>query len=397
MVYLLKGKALAQASKRRRQIVESDESSNNSSDNSVSSSDTATEETNTVATNDSTVTIFKDTVPLKTKRDEIVKGTLFNVDKSNVFTLVGREFTDLDNSAWKKGKKKISDCNIVISSQIPRILPPSKENLTNALSLFCSYWIVPNKLEIIVDIRSSDLYTVPLKDIVLKTDRQFIVELSQQKANIRDQDGIIHKERYYTTFCNTISRPKNKFLRQILVKFFQRYFDEESTKLMRNDLASKHKTMKAIAIYDRKNSAVPKLKDGNTVVTAICFSSEPKQPIVYIDYVATNENFARGSFAPMIMNTAQHCCILNYHKENVDTDTMKTFLNCIQPISGVYINYGFTMCILEEMRNPDHPHHCVYIHFDCKDWHKLGLPDSEQLLVIMCCDKIIPRLTNILN
>ena len=244
----MKGKSLPKNLKRKRRIIESDDSSDNSCDNSVSSSGTSTNETNTVATNDSTVTIFNDTVSLQKKRDVIVEGTIFNVDKSNVYALVGSELTNLDNRALKKGKKKISDCDIVVSSQIPRILPSGKENLTNALSLFCSYWIVPNKLEIIVDIRSSDVYTVPLKDIVIKTDRQFIVDLSQQKASIRDQDGIVHKDKYYTTFCNTISRPRNKFLRQILVKFFQRYFNEESTKLMRNDLASKDKTMKAIAI-----------------------------------------------------------------------------------------------------------------------------------------------------
>ena len=397
MVYLMKGKALSKGTKRKRNIEESDDPSVMSSDNSVFLSKTSPDESDTVATNDSTNNIFKDNVSLEKKRDEIIEGTLFINDKSNVYTLVGSDFNEVDKRAQKEGEKKISDSDIVISSQIPTILPSTKEPLTKALSLFCSYWIVPNTLEIIVDLRSSDFYTVPLKDVVIKTDRQFIVHLSQERASIRDQDGIVHKEKYYTAFCNTISRPRNKFLREILVKFFQRYFDEESTKLLKNDLASKNKTMKAIVIYDRKNSAVPKLRTENTIITAICFSNEPKQPILYIDYVATNENFVRGSFASMIMNTVQHCGILYYQHENITTEPMMTFLNCIPPLSDVYTNYGFTLCNLEEMRNPEHSLHCVYIHFECKDWHKIGHPDSEQPLVVMCCDKILPRWTNLLN
>ena len=65
MVYLMKGKSLPKNLKRKRQIVESDDSSDNSCDTSVSSSGTSTNETNTVATNDSAVTIFNNTVSLQ--------------------------------------------------------------------------------------------------------------------------------------------------------------------------------------------------------------------------------------------------------------------------------------------------------------------------------------------
>lgn len=62
MVYLMKGKALSKGTKRKRNIEESDDPSVMSSDNSVSLSKTSQDESDTVATNDSTNNIFKDNV-----------------------------------------------------------------------------------------------------------------------------------------------------------------------------------------------------------------------------------------------------------------------------------------------------------------------------------------------
>ena len=397
MVYLVSAKALARGTKRKGNFEHSSSSSSSSSDTSDESSTASKNDLNKADVNTNDTSIFQKSTCLKKKREEFINGELFKEDKSKLYSLIGEEFDKLENRSQNGGKKKISNYDIAKSSQIPTILPPKKEILTKSLSLFCSHWIVPNNLEIIVDIRSSDMYTVPLKDVVLKTDRQYILELSQQKATFDNQDGIVHKQKFYATFCNTISRPRNKFLRELLVKFYKRYFNEESTKILKTDIGSNSKTMKSIIIYDRKTNAVPKILTDSTIVSAVCFSNEPNKPILYIDYVATNEQYVRGSFAPMIMNTAQHCGILYFQQQNIDTNPMVTFLNCIKPLSGVYMNYGFTLCNLEEMRNPENPFHCVYIHFECKEWHIIGRPDSEQSLVIMCCNEIIPRWTNLLN
>ena len=331
------------------------------------------------------------------RRDYYIESNTYKSEKQQLFNHLHYYYERLEKRSQLNNNNKVSNGCMLTSSCVSKQLPQTTQQYTSSMSLFSSYWVSPNKLDIITDTRSSDIYIVPLEMVVMKEDRTFITNLSKQKSPNNIQDGYIHDQKYYCCFVSSLSQPRNKFVRIMLSRFFKRYFDQNSVKIMEEDLKMKQKNMQAIIVFDRDSSNIPKLSSANAIVSAIVFSFETTKPIIYIDYVATHEHYLRGSFATMLMNLSQNCCLANYEKIKLNVSNLTTCINCIKELAIVYSRYGFEMKNLEEMSTEADNYHCVYKHFDAEAWHNMEKDYNHQCMEIMFHNGIVPRWINYLR
>ena len=300
---------------------------------------------------------------IREKRDNIITLNLFNVDKSNVFQELNFEFLQLEDQSKEGISQKISSGRIKQSSGIPTVMPAVKPVFNEEVLDFFGYWVKPNELDCILDLRSSLLYTVPLKTIILKDDRSFLVNLSNEFTSTKLNEGNKHMYRYYVTACPNLRNLRNKFLRELIIAFFEKYFTEESTSLLGRELSYRDNNMNAIIVFDRKQQAIPKLSTCNSIIHTTLFSTERKIAAIYIDYIATQENFTRGSFATTIINTAQQLCLMKFKHFDIDCNEIKTYINCRPFLQPIYLRYGFVLCVINDLKEEDHCEHHVYNHF----------------------------------
>ena len=156
--------------------------------------------------------------------------------------------------------------------------------------------------------------------------------------------------------------------------------------------------MHALIIFDRRNQRTPKLGTTPIPIVAICiFSHGQKLRNIYIDYISVSNKFVRGGIATMLMNTAQHCCKCWFDDNQVDESEFTTYVNCIISLNCVYERYGFEVCNLDELSSQHNDNHCVYQHFDAKEWHKHGVPNETQSMNILSRRKFVYRWTNIIE
>ena len=285
----------------------------------------------------------KPTLTTEEKRDQIAYGDIFTVEKARVIKKLQDAYDQLEKRVNAISKKRglsgeqclarnaVDQGSLVKSSQTPLVLPFTDDRPLKDLHRFCSFWITPNALEIVTDSRSQDIYMVPLNKIVLGSDRHYIVELSKEKADLTSHDSNIIKWRYMVLFCEALNRPYNKFIRTMLVSFFGKKFDNNSRKLFNEDLENASKSLNCIIVFDRKKQAIPKLRESTSIVSAVCFSLEDNSPQMYIDYVATNSNFVRGSFASVLINVAQLFGFKKLSLRNGNAE-VSTYIVCIHEL-----------------------------------------------------------------
>ena len=334
---------------------------------------------------------------IRDKRDNIISLNLFNLDKSNVYQELNFEFLQLEDQSKEGISQKICAGRIKQSLGIPTVLPTVKQVLNEEILDFFGYWVKPNGLDCILDLRSSLLYTVPLRTLILKDDRSFLVNLSNELTSTKLIESNKHRYRYYVTACPSLRNLRNKFLRELIIAFFETYFTEESTRLLASELSHRNNNMNAIIVFDRKQQAIPKLSTSNSIIHTILFSTERKLATIYIDYIATQENFTRGSFATTMINTAQQLCLEKFKHFDIDCHQIKTYLNCRPFLQPIYSRYGFELCDINVLKECDHSEHHVYDHFDVQSWHTLENTNLDQSMIIMRLDGIISRWVNYLS
>ena len=333
------------------------------------------------------------------KRDDFISSKSLTMERKSVKKHLNEDFIAIEKRLKATHHKKVSDSPVQESSFLPLVIagedPPYSESMQN----FCNHWILNNRLnEVISDPRSADIYSVPLKEVVYKFDRTYISNLSAQRVSGEKRDGDIHPFQYYVLFCASIAKQRNVSIRNLLIKFMERYFKPHSQDIMEKDIANRDKNMHSIIIYDKGSVLVPALKDEAMIICAVIFSIDPDHPFIYIDYVSTHINFCRGGFASMIINLAQHVALSKLRSQKVTDDSqVATFINCIPVLTDVYSKYGFKNMKLEDMCKLEHKYHSVFKHFDGQSWYESSKQDEDLKMAIMCTDKCIPRWTNYLS
>ena len=336
---------------------------------------------------------------IKKKRDGFSQTNMFPSEMAVLYQLLNESFANLELHSQSTDKTKVSSHGLVKSSQHPIKLKATDFKYTDIMSQFCSHWLNVSDLDVIPDLRSTEIYTVPLKWLCYNDDRMFLFDMSNEKAMIRQVDGLIHLHRYYVSFCSSISHQKNKFVRDMLVSFLKRYFSDQATTLLTEDLANPHKSMNAIILFDRKQQAVPKMSNPNNFINIVVFSTEEKHAVIYIDYVATKAEFTRGSVATTMMNVAQHCAVMKFYNEKLISDyndDVFTYINCVPVLSSLYLRYGFDLCDVHQMKDVNDNEHHVYQHFDAEPWYLPNASILDQHMVIMRIQGTIDRWMNYL-
>ena len=335
---------------------------------------------------------------IRKKQDNIISSKSLTIERNNVKMHLIEDFKAIEHRLMVTNDKKVSDSPVQVSSCLPLVIPGEDHPYSESMQNFCTHWILNNRMkQVISDPRSSDIYSVPLKEVIFKFDRTYICNLSTQQIRVDQKDGNIHPFRYYVMFCASIAKQKNVSIRNIVMKFMQRYFEPYSQQIMQKDIANRDKNMHCIIIYDKGSVLVPTLKDASMIVCAVIFSIDTKHPYVYIDYISTHESFSRGGFASMIINLAQHVALSKLQSLKVtNKPQVATFINCIPVLTDVYSKYGFKKINLEEMCKPEHKHHSVFKYFDGPNWYESSKEDENLKMAIMFIEKCVPRWTNYL-
>ena len=366
------------------------------------------EEDDLVDEDDSNIEGYKNMSMLEF-RNEVIVGDLFHNERDRVWFKLGTAYDQMEKRINAKSKKRtpegtfrlannaVSSGKIIKSSQTPCTLASTRGVPSPIMNLFCSYWIKQNKLEIVTDSRSKDVYLVPFKNIVIPSDRQYVIDLSKQVADLQLHDSVTTKWQYMVLFCRSIHRPYNKFIRNCLANFIGSKFDQQSKQFLKRDLESSAKNLNCIIIFDRKKQPVPTLKDATSIVSAVCFSIDSHSPIIYIDYVATHPNFVQGSLASLLMNVAQ-----NFARQNLKIKHGKaqitTYVNCILPLVVVYERYGFKKVAISQLnKRTEKIGHRVYKHFECSAWYDPQKVDDNQHMFVLTRSGFVSRWTNRLD
>ena len=333
------------------------------------------------------------------KRDEFISSEFLTMERDDIYKYIHQTHINFNTRVGNNVKNQLSDLPIHQSTGKPITIPGTNHEYTASMKSFCTQWILNSEQShVLKDSRTTDMYTVPLKNIVCSHDRTFITNLSVERATLESRDGIIHPYRYYVSFCSKISNQKNKFLKDIVVTFLQKYFETESARLMSKDVSNKSKMMNVIIVFDRGSEIIPRLMDDSTICSVILFSLHKRRPIVYIDYVCTNDSYVRGGLASMMINTAQHMAMTKFRSDKLVTDAqMSTFVNCSSVLSAIYAQYGFKKVNLKEISREANEYHGVFNHFEGKTWYDDTKTIDDQSMSIMVMDKSVPRWTNFLS
>ena len=332
------------------------------------------------------------------KRDTTISSKSLTSERKDIRSHLQSEFEKLDSLVQNNTTNKISDSPVQISSLIPSVIPGENHPYTESMQNFCTHWILKNKKkQIIDDLRSDDIYSMPMRDIVCKFDRVYLTKLASERVELQNKDGHIYPFKYYAMFCASLWKQKNKAIMNIVIQFIDRFFLPDSQTKMAEDVASKSKDMHAIIIYDKGDVMVPKLEEHTSIIAAIIFSIERQKPIIYIDYVCTYERFIRGGFASMLINLAQHMALTKLRSSGVQDDTeVSTFINCVPELANLYSRYGFKCVNLKDISQTSHQHNCVFNHFEGRHWFDPKEAEDNQTMLILFMAKCVPRWTNFL-
>ena len=339
---------------------------------------------------------------IKQVRDCFLNTDSFSKEKKDMYQSVNLQYVVLDQRLKSDGKKKVSEDDIRASSCIPNIIPIKNPQYTESMDKFTLNWYKHDKdKSILYDNRTDDMYSVPLKSMVSPDDRHFILSMSNEKSNLSNKDGKIHPYRYYICYCKSIAHEKNRFVRELFSRFMKRYFNESSMTILNRDLSRKKKNMNAIIIYDRGSNLIPQISKDTKIVSALVFSiPNKKEAVVFIDYLATHENFLRGGFASLLINISQrfasHMLLQNNSIKTLQSDKL-TYLCCTQSMTKIYARYGFEKFDVMAISQQKNPCHFVFQHFDGKDWFDPLLSDENQSMDILCAANDVSRWTNYLT
>ena len=207
-------------------------------------------------------------------------------ERKDLYQHLNKNFVELNKNHKSSSGNEISDAPIQQSSLKPAVIPGKSFQYTESMQSFCTEWILNRRgNNIISDSRSKDIFIVPLNSVVCSHDRVFITKLASERSTLPSKDGHIHLHRYYACFCSNLYSPQNKCLRDVLVKFMDRYFESTSSKLMAKVLSNKSKSMNSIIVFDRCKQKIPHLVDHASICSAIIFSIEKLRTIIYISII----------------------------------------------------------------------------------------------------------------
>jgi len=325
---------------------------------------------------------------LTSKRNSIFESKRVRECFNSCIDMIEKSFDMIQNRVGLGGLRGVSDC--VITKNIGRSLVTYHNRNIRCpnLTKFSMYRHdkTQNK-EVMTSRINKDMYSVPLKSILLASDHNQIKKIAEELVDTKVRDSCVVPQRYMLTYCSKLDSGLNSKIRTQVHQFLYSIFDEEKEILL--TLTTKWKLCEVVILFDRTKMGLREIKSIKNIIGCCVFSYDKKCKMGFVDYLAVTKKDRGRSIGTLLMHISQK--LMSF---DCDKDEFITSLCCRPELTTLYERYGFTSqsnkdyvkkgsLLRSGSRHTNTTFHRAGLRHNMKGWYDPKCDDNHQSMVIM--------------